>query len=86
MTTRHIACKGCRDRKIRCDGGQPSCQPCLNKNQPCVYQADSVRLEVSQTLKQMQERLGKLDILGIILAIVAASIISRSLLLLGLIK
>jgi hypothetical protein len=31
------ACSGCRKRKIRCNGKQPSCQGCLERETVCVY-------------------------------------------------
>ncbi|KAJ2779448.1 hypothetical protein H4R18_003999 [Coemansia javaensis] len=32
------ACKMCRRRKVRCDGGRPSCAFCQSKRFPCVYE------------------------------------------------
>ncbi|KAF2109258.1 hypothetical protein BDV96DRAFT_503041 [Lophiotrema nucula] len=31
------ACLNCRSRKIKCNGGQPRCQNCLDNPSPCVY-------------------------------------------------
>ncbi|KAH8645849.1 hypothetical protein BGZ60DRAFT_392479 [Tricladium varicosporioides] len=36
-STRHAACTACRERKIRCDGGQPCCQKCKRRGSECVY-------------------------------------------------
>ncbi|KAJ1912918.1 hypothetical protein H4219_005417 [Mycoemilia scoparia] len=33
------ACATCRRKKVRCDGGQPSCQNCVNRRIPCTYLA-----------------------------------------------
>ncbi|KAK7177686.1 C6 transcription factor [Paraphaeosphaeria sporulosa] len=32
------ACLGCRKRKTRCDGGQPRCSNCWDKEEPCIYE------------------------------------------------
>lgn len=32
-----LTCRGCRSRKIRCDGAQPSCGICLAYNDECHY-------------------------------------------------
>lgn len=45
------ACSNFRKRKIRCDGEQPSCQGCLERETPCVYfQACRDRLKESDFL------------------------------------
>src|SRR5437868_4902379 len=31
------ACLTCRARKIKCNGGLPKCQNCLENPKPCVY-------------------------------------------------
>jgi hypothetical protein len=31
------ACIVCRKRKLRCDGGQPSCATCVRLNHECTY-------------------------------------------------
>ncbi|KAJ1920814.1 hypothetical protein H4219_001050 [Mycoemilia scoparia] len=33
-----LACTTCRQRKVKCDGGRPSCKTCAKFNWPCVYQ------------------------------------------------
>jgi Fungal Zn(2)-Cys(6) binuclear cluster domain len=64
-TNRHIACKACRERKVRCGGGQPACQGCVKRGQDCVYaiprDQDSANEEIAQTLKILTSRLGRLD-------------------------
>ncbi|TFK36053.1 hypothetical protein BDQ12DRAFT_756189 [Crucibulum laeve] len=32
-----MACQFCRGRKLKCDGGRPSCANCNRRNYPCVY-------------------------------------------------
>lgn len=53
-----VACEGCRSRKIRCDGEQPSCGPCAKRVQTsvkCIY--NSVKRESEIILVQSIERL-----------------------------
>ncbi|KAJ2603166.1 hypothetical protein GGF39_000304 [Coemansia sp. RSA 1721] len=33
-----LACTTCRQRKVKCDGGRPSCRTCAKFSWPCVYQ------------------------------------------------
>ncbi|KAJ2452853.1 hypothetical protein EV183_002662 [Coemansia sp. RSA 2336] len=33
-----LACTTCRQRKVKCDGGRPSCRTCAKFNWPCIYQ------------------------------------------------
>ena len=59
------ACKACRSRKHRCDGGKPACQSCIKRNVRCVYIAAKPKLQVSQDVwesilqrnKQLEEEL-----------------------------
>lgn len=32
-----LACQECRQRKVRCDGGRPSCGACFSKSSTCIY-------------------------------------------------
>ncbi|KAF9262043.1 hypothetical protein L218DRAFT_929993 [Marasmius fiardii PR-910] len=32
-----MACQFCRGRKLKCDGGRPSCANCDRRGYPCVY-------------------------------------------------
>lgn len=32
-----VACTACRERRVRCDGGQPRCRNCLDSKRSCVY-------------------------------------------------
>ncbi|KAJ2744111.1 hypothetical protein GGI20_003218, partial [Coemansia sp. BCRC 34301] len=37
------ACASCRRKKVRCDGVQPSCGNCINRNMLCTYLAQKKR-------------------------------------------
>ncbi|KAK6858606.1 hypothetical protein PG995_005170 [Apiospora arundinis] len=40
-----VACLTCRQKKSKCDGQRPSCQPCLRKNIKCAYpDSDDIRI------------------------------------------
>ena len=59
------ACKACRSRKHRCDGGKPACQSCIKRNVRCVYIAAKPKLQISQDVwesilqrnRQLEEQL-----------------------------
>ncbi|KAK5170861.1 hypothetical protein LTR16_011785, partial [Cryomyces antarcticus] len=34
-----VSCELCKQRKVKCDRGHPSCGWCLRNNQPCEYKA-----------------------------------------------
>ncbi|KAL4264772.1 Zn(2)-C6 fungal-type domain-containing protein [Pleurotus pulmonarius] len=38
-----VACNFCRGRKLRCDGGRPSCYNCTQRNKECAYEAQPRR-------------------------------------------
>lgn len=38
--SRHMACNLCRERKVRCDGAQPTCGRCSRLGNECVYNVD----------------------------------------------
>ncbi|KAF7298963.1 GTP binding protein [Mycena indigotica] len=38
-----VACNFCRSRKLKCDGGRPSCAQCLKRNNPCDYMPQNKR-------------------------------------------
>ncbi|KAK0645351.1 Nitrogen assimilation transcription factor nirA [Lasiodiplodia hormozganensis] len=46
---RHVttACLACRESKIKCDGGQPSCEKCKAKGRECKYSQDEDKRRVS---------------------------------------
>ncbi|KAI4201016.1 MAG: hypothetical protein LQ346_002258 [Caloplaca aetnensis] len=57
-TSRHKACNHCREKKIRCDGGQP-CQRCQNSGDNCDYstQTKPSKLDLTQALEAFNDRL-----------------------------
>ncbi|KAL1639416.1 hypothetical protein SLS58_007997 [Diplodia intermedia] len=63
--SRHIACKLCRDRKVRCDGGQPRCQRCLRSGDECVYTLPAKQQrrhgDLQQTVELLEERLSQAE-------------------------
>lgn len=38
------ACLNCRNRKVKCDGIKPSCSNCYKRNQECVYNEITIKL------------------------------------------
>ncbi|KAJ7069727.1 GTP binding protein [Mycena amicta] len=38
-----VACNFCRSRKLKCDGGRPSCAQCLKRSHPCDYMPQNKR-------------------------------------------
>jgi hypothetical protein len=34
---KHVACSRCRERKVKCDGGKPTCKRCQRHGQTCQY-------------------------------------------------
>ncbi|KAJ5771134.1 uncharacterized protein N7511_003185 [Penicillium nucicola] len=38
---KRTACRTCRDRRVKCDNGRPSCQSCCTLKLACVYPDDS---------------------------------------------
>ncbi|KAI3336498.1 hypothetical protein HD806DRAFT_7992 [Xylariaceae sp. AK1471] len=61
--SRHIACKLCRDRKVRCDGGQPTCEKCQRSGETCIYVPTHkpTKADLAQTIESLQERLDKAE-------------------------
>ncbi|KAI1408415.1 hypothetical protein F5Y13DRAFT_172371 [Hypoxylon sp. FL1857] len=61
--SRHMACKLCRDRKVRCDGGQPSCDKCRRSGDKCVYAPTSIptRADMAQIIENLQGRLARAE-------------------------
>jgi len=56
---KRIACVICRKRKLRCDGGKPSCGTCARLAHDCAY--DEVRRKSGPKrgyVKQLEARLG----------------------------
>lgn len=56
-----MACKTCRDRKVRCDGGQPSCQKCDRAGHTCVYVPATKysKADLIDAVQSLSERLGE---------------------------
>ncbi|KAI1325209.1 hypothetical protein F5Y16DRAFT_276643 [Xylariaceae sp. FL0255] len=61
--SRHIACKLCRDRKVRCDGATPSCEKCRRSGEACIYVPTHkpTKADLAQTIESLQERLDKAE-------------------------
>lgn len=61
---RFYACSPCRERKVRCDRGQPMCGHCLRRGHICTYSSQSkqsiTKLDLSRLLLDLQERLSQL--------------------------
>ena len=59
--SRRIACKLCRDRKVRCDGEQPACDRCRRAGEACVYSQtyNPTKAELLQTIKTLKDRVGQ---------------------------
>ncbi|CAK5270234.1 unnamed protein product [Mycena citricolor] len=38
-----VACNFCRSRKLKCDGGRPSCSQCVKRSHPCDYMVQNRR-------------------------------------------
>ncbi|CEH18600.1 fungal specific transcription factor [Ceraceosorus bombacis] len=51
-----MACLHCRQRKIKCDGGQPACSTCTRLRRDCVYEAVP---EEENVATRERKRLGK---------------------------
>ncbi|KAL9095963.1 MAG: hypothetical protein Q9165_001961 [Trypethelium subeluteriae] len=58
--SRHTACIECRQRKVRCDGGQPYCQNCLRRGSTCVFTRNS-DLEKEELLSKINELADRLS-------------------------
>ncbi|KAF2846070.1 hypothetical protein T440DRAFT_406506, partial [Plenodomus tracheiphilus IPT5] len=58
-STRHAACAECRQRKVRCDGGQPYCQNCSRRGSECIYVRNSSqdKQEMMEMIKSLSKRL-----------------------------
>ncbi|KAL2756152.1 hypothetical protein ACRALDRAFT_1034169 [Sodiomyces alcalophilus JCM 7366] len=61
---KRLACLICRKRKLKCDGGKPSCSTCARLGHPCAY--DEVRRKSGPKrgyVKALEERLKYLETL-----------------------
>ncbi|KAI0024567.1 hypothetical protein F4780DRAFT_775514 [Xylariomycetidae sp. FL0641] len=61
--SRHVACKSCRERKVRCDGAQPTCEKCRRSGDTCIYVPTHkpTKADLAQTIESLQQRLGKAE-------------------------
>ncbi|GAA5868639.1 hypothetical protein JCM3774_003608 [Rhodotorula dairenensis] len=56
----NIACKGCRRRKVKCDGSRPSCMSCqVIYKEPCIYEVKATAADAA-ALQAEVERLSSL--------------------------
>lgn len=55
------ACRACRERKTKCDGGLPKCASCVRQDRSCNYEeADRRRLSLPPTIGILRERIATL--------------------------
>lgn len=56
------SCLVCRRRKVRCDGGRPTCAKCMRINERCVYNAhDATVTRLQNALVTSEQRLQQLE-------------------------
>ncbi|KAF2806195.1 uncharacterized protein BDZ99DRAFT_523664 [Mytilinidion resinicola] len=62
-SARKVACRTCRDRKVRCDGGQPSCEKCKRSNEACVYIPASTqsRPDLTEAIESLEDRMARVE-------------------------
>ena len=60
--SRRVACKVCRDRKVRCDGDQPTCDRCRRAGETCVYSQtyNPTKADLLQTIETLKDRVDTL--------------------------
>ncbi|KAB5572547.1 hypothetical protein GE09DRAFT_1217106 [Coniochaeta sp. 2T2.1] len=67
MNSRHIACKLCRERKVRCPGQQPVCDRCRRAGEECVYlpaqRQSKGGSHLAETVEALQKRLDEAEAL-----------------------
>ncbi|KAK4247472.1 hypothetical protein C7999DRAFT_41240 [Corynascus novoguineensis] len=63
MNSRHIACKLCRDSKVRRPGEQPACAKCRRVGEQCVYvpAQRSTKANLNETIEALQKRLNETE-------------------------
>ncbi|ETS88150.1 hypothetical protein PFICI_01978 [Pestalotiopsis fici W106-1] len=61
--SRRVACKLCRDRKVKCGGEQPQCQKCVRAGEQCVYVPVQrpTKADLAQTVESLQKRLDEAE-------------------------
>ncbi|RGP76558.1 hypothetical protein FLONG3_5220 [Fusarium longipes] len=58
-----LTCKGCRLRKVRCDGGQPVCGICIAYGETCDYDRPPPMTQIramADKIKQLEETINRL--------------------------
>ncbi|KAJ5091159.1 hypothetical protein NUU61_006029 [Penicillium alfredii] len=56
-----MACVSCRESKVKCDGAQPTCSSCINKNRKCRYQSvDRRKLPLRVAIELLSSRVDQL--------------------------
>ncbi|KAL4807863.1 fungal-specific transcription factor domain-containing protein [Aspergillus unguis] len=56
-----MACVSCRESKIKCDGAEPACSHCANRNRECRYQAfDKRKLPLRVAIELLSSRVSQL--------------------------
>lgn len=57
---RHVACRLCRERKVKCSGESEACDQCRRTGERCVYMPTyrPSKVELADTVELMQKRLG----------------------------
>ncbi|KAL4778593.1 fungal-specific transcription factor domain-containing protein [Aspergillus varians] len=56
-----MACVSCRESKIKCNGAEPACSNCVNRNRECRYQAvDKRKLPLRVAIELLSNRVDQL--------------------------
>ncbi|KAJ6002758.1 hypothetical protein N7451_005305 [Penicillium sp. IBT 35674x] len=56
-----MACASCRESKVKCDGMEPACSTCVNRNRECRYQAiDKRKLPLRVAIDLLTNRVDQL--------------------------
>ncbi|KAL3476069.1 fungal-specific transcription factor domain-containing protein [Aspergillus californicus] len=56
-----MACVSCRESKVKCDGAEPACSNCKNRNRDCCYQAvDKRKLPLRVAIELLTSRVDQL--------------------------
>ncbi|KAK9478678.1 fungal-specific transcription factor domain-containing protein [Lipomyces japonicus] len=60
--SKRIACVACRKRKLRCDGGRPTCATCSRRNYECVYEETRKKSGPKRSyVKHLEQRLAHVE-------------------------
>ncbi|KAG8164269.1 hypothetical protein KVR01_006187 [Diaporthe batatas] len=62
-SSRHMACKPCRDRKVRCGGEQPICDKCRRAGEHCDYLPTQkpTKADLAHKVEALQRRLDEAE-------------------------